>query len=393
MIWTRLSGFAPEKVGAHYASTAILEGWRASYPTPSSPDQLAGTSIQLFLKQLQEDKTAAPRWPEWLPAEEAAHLKRRITALDEQIEELCRERTRLRDEAILRAEEFRHNGKTKQAEFQAKPVESKKVRGAADVPRLRKWLPHPVAIEATWWSLRSTPPGCRPSLHNTAGWQLATHEAMRNVWHFLERPRPGGHCVPCLNDSGEHSPECYEQSPASRCAFRVLFREAIWLRSPLVSHEEAVEEARRDRTRATQLRAYHAELDEQRHFALNGCQVVLANTAFYDSRRQQDWASPFSSDVLRRDKYPLKILLELAAFHEERATWLEARAPAETVHRRGRTNPELYNFIVELTRVTRETFGLPLYGVVATIATVLFEPDQVSPSRVRSIVRRRARCT
>jgi len=130
---------------------------------------------------------------------------------------------------------------------------------------------------------------------------------------------------------------------------------------------------------------YHAELEQQRRSAFNGCQVVLASTASYDSRQQRDWASPFCSDVLLRDNFPLSVLLDVAKFYDDRALWLEAHTPASARTRKN-TDAELYNYIVELTRVTRKTFGQSLYGVVATIASVLFEKP-VSRTLVRSIVR------
>jgi hypothetical protein len=350
--------------------------------------------IELLLKQLREEKTEPSPWAECLPAEEAAHLHRRITVLDKQIEELCHERTSLVGEASLRNDAFRRH----LAEAPASWLEAETAAGSheaqtAEWAQLPKWLPRSVAIEARWWLPGgTTPPGCRPPRDETAGWRLATDYKMQHVWRFLEHPRRGGHRVPCLNSNGAHSAECHSQLPTSRCAFRTLFREAIWLRTPLVSHDQAIEEARRDRTWAAQLRTYHEELEEQPSRAAGGFQEILSTRANYDSRRQRDWASPFSSDVLLRDKYPVNVLLELAAFHEARARWLESRTPASAVVRK-KTDPDLYNFIGQLSRVTRNTFGSPLYGVVATITTVLFEVEDpgISPDLVRSIGRARSR--
>jgi hypothetical protein len=346
--------------------------------------------IETLLKQLREERTEPPRWAEWLPAEEAAHLHRQVSVLDEQIEELCNERTRLVGDAGLRNEAFRL-AKASPTLGADTAAESREALETAEGALWPNWLPRSVAIEARLWLPSGTtlpgPPG-----DQTAGWRLATDDRMLHVWRFLEHPRRGGHRVPCLNSSGAHSAECYRRLPDSRCAFRTLFREALWLRGPLVSHDRAVAEARRDRTWAAQLRTYHAELEEQRRFAFGGCQEILSTTAKYDSRRQRDWASPFSSDVLLRDKYPLKVLLELAAFHEARARWLEVRTPASAVVRK-KTDPDLYNFIGELSRVTRKTFGSSLYGVVAKITTILFEIEDPGISRdlVRSIGRAQGR--
>jgi hypothetical protein len=77
-------------------------------------------------------------------------------------------------------------------------------------------------------------------------------------------------------------------------------------------------------------------------------------------------------------------LVAAAEFCNQKAE--AAASNSQLVVDRHRTDPRLRAFLVELIGITRRLFDRPLYGVVATIASVLFDCE-VSPSLVRSITR------
>jgi hypothetical protein len=212
------------------------------------------------------------------------------------------------------------------------------------------WLPQLIAIEAETFG-NPTPADVQ---------RLATDPRVRIVWQeLLKRDRRTG--VPKYPAAhSEEEPNCLQ----------FLFRTAIVIyRGEYATRGRLAEDIRRLREYAIQLREIvegHKRFAEYADYSTAGVFFGLDSTgAFFNLSSQMD------------------VLGRLAAAYEQFADIL-ARLPEAVI--RERTDPQLHGFIARFSRATKTFFDTPLYGVVATVASVLFERP-VKPILVRSISR------
>jgi hypothetical protein len=207
--------------------------------------------------------------------------------------------------------------------------------------------------------------------------RLALDKRMANVWgELLKYRRNGNHAVAHSSqaqklpyDDEMYYPVCFHRCkyPCYRddthytnaqCALAILYLSA--LDGSVVSpsaRDELKELAQHYREQATRLREIRDEVKEIRLGDFPEAGSIERLVQFYEL-----WAERC----------------------EQRVEHIAALVANETI--RCRTDPDLRALVVILLRTTSRLFTMPLYGVVATIASVLLDRE-VSPSLVRSIAR------
>ena len=219
------------------------------------------------------------------------------------------------------------------------------VAGAdALIVQFHDWLPEAVRAEATKVVRGHLAAGNDPA----AVMRLATDSRMQTVWEYLGKRR----------QNGGGNPDGIPDDRRSETMV-ALFRRALicYQNSPAALSETELDDLRqRWRERAAFLREIAAELPS---LGIQGAAAALP-------------------------KYATALLGVTAAaeFYEQTAAGLEVGA--SMLVKRHRTPPHLRGFLVHFLWHTRRHFGTPLYGIAATIASVLFN-QRVSKDMARSV--------
>ncbi len=225
----------------------------------------------------------------------------------------------------------------------------------ADVPRplrIPSWVPKPVAVKARELSQRS-PPMVPPALLRA----LLTHERMRWVWVELSKRQGDGYLHPArrLKRSGD-DPQGYAM--AGLFSAVITFMQDAAYRAPYESRQEP--EMARD--------AYAGMARKLRMLTR-----AFAETLPSDHRLYQRFQRDNGEDMRKLDD-AAGVLERLA--QEEQEAMLE-------LAERDRGTALARNITGELVKTCRWIFGTPLYGCVATIASVALETP-ISESTIRT---------
>ena len=225
----------------------------------------------------------------------------------------------------------------------------------ADVPRplrSRRRVPKPVAAKAREFA-QSSPPMVSPALLRA----LVVNKRMRWVWVELSKRQDDGYLHPARRFKGSGD-------DAQGFGMAALFSTVITLmqnaqfRAPYESRQEP--EMARD--------AYAAMAQNLRTLARSFAELLPSDHPLYHGFQQAN------GEDMRKLADAAAVLERLA--QEEQEAMLE-------LPERNRGNALARNITGELVKVCRRIFGTPLYGCVATIASVALESD-ISESTIRT---------
>lgn len=177
--------------------------------------------------------------------------------------------------------------------------------------------------------------------------RLVMDEGMRSVWGRLRkgsRPRPGEYLHQAIGMTQDE-------------AYAILFRRALFgiLRRPMVTRQEIIEREEKREQIPTALRKIARELYE-----LEGCPRHIADVEGVAERIEQ-WAEIFTHD------------------HDISGPLLVDRH---------RSDKHLRSYILKMVEVCTALFGTPLYGIVASISSVVFQ-QEVTDAQVQQMLRTR----